>query len=303
MAHCSGCGHPLGVGRFCTNCGRPVAPPAVDDTAERPAVPASATSLPPGPPPPFPPPPAPADTPPPARYPLYADEVQPEPTPRRTEVPWKPAALGAGVLVLVGVVGGLLLFAGGDDGGPAARDSAAAATAEQEPEPEAEELPPATDEPEDLARYAAPTAPRTAKPNLDTRGNLVRYEAAHLVDGVEQTCWRTPGDGAGLELSFEFPAPVELTEVGLINGYAKRSGALDWYAGNRRVLEVEWVLDDGTVVAQTLSRSREVQTVPVDAVTTSTVRLRLVSVSEPGRGPSARNYTAISDVSLVGTPG
>ncbi len=32
------------------------------------------------------------------------------------------------------------------------------------------------------------------------------------------------------------------------------------------------------------------------------VRLKLVDVSKPGSGPSARNYTAISEVSLVGSP-
>jgi hypothetical protein len=37
-------------------------------------------------------------------------------------------------------------------------------------------------------------------------------------------------------------------------------------------------------------------------VSTSTVTLRLVSVSAPGTGRSARDYTAVSEVSLVGSP-
>jgi hypothetical protein len=43
--------------------------------------------------------------------------------------------------------------------------------------------------------------------------------------------------------------------------------------------------------------------VDIDPVTTSSVQLRLVTVSPPGQGPSRRDYTAISDVALVGSPG
>ena len=153
-----------------------------------------------------------------------------------------------------------------------------------------------------MARFADPSAPITAKPNLDTQGNMVRYAASNMVDGVAETCWRMPGDGTGTELTFTLAGPTELTEVGLINGYAKRAGKLDWYAGNRRVLSVEWVFDDGTVVPQSLSESRNLQTLQIDPETTSTVVLRLVSVSAPGQGPSARNFTPISDVNLFGTP-
>ena len=37
-------------------------------------------------------------------------------------------------------------------------------------------------------------------------------------------------------------------------------------------------------------------------VSTASVTLRLVTVSEPGTGRSARDFTAISEVSLLGTP-
>ena len=40
----------------------------------------------------------------------------------------------------------------------------------------------------------------------------------------------------------------------------------------------------------------------IDPVTTSTVELRLVTVTPPGEGPSRRDYTAISDLTLVGSP-
>ena len=333
MNFCTGCGNRLGTGRFCTACGRPVvSDAATPDTAERPSVPAPTPPPPPGPPPPaYTPPPSP-------RYPLFSDELFAEPAPtappasppapptqrpaaeptpapppgRRPGVSRLAVALTAVILVLVGVIGGLLLFAGGDDertGDPTGDDTARnqasqspSASPTPEPSGPTESASPSGGEPQDVARFATPSAPKTAKPNLDTQGNQVRYDATNMVDGVPETCWRMGGDGTGTELTFNLSGPTDLTEVGLINGYAKRSGKLDWYAGNRRILAVEWVFDDGTVVPQSLSQSRTMQTLEIDPVTTSTVKLRLVSVSEPGRGPSARNYTPISDVRLFGTP-
>jgi hypothetical protein len=321
MEFCIGCGHRLGDGRFCTNCGHPIPPDArSDDTAERAAVPVPTT-----PPPSVPPPPA--YTPPPKpRFPLYADQAmgpppptyQPSPAPasppsRDRRPPWLPLALTLLLVLLMAVAGGLLLLSGGDGEERAEDPAPANGTAGTEtsppsepsptsPPPSTPPSPPPADGPQELARFATTTASKTAKPNLDTQGNQVRYEAANMLDGVAQTCWRMPGDGTGEEIVFTLSGPTELTEVGLINGYAKTSGKLDWYAGNRKVLAAEWVFDDGTVVPQSFSESRGMQSMPISPVTTSRVLLRLVAVGEPGKGPSARNYTAISDVSLVGEP-
>ncbi len=316
MEFCAGCGHRLSVGRFCTNCGRPiVAPDPTSETVQRPEV-----AVPSSPPPAYTPPPA-------ARYPLFSDEpyaarptappptappasYRPAPTRARRDGPsFLAVAMIVVILMLVGVIGGLLLFAGGGENraddptpvdGTAQSESAPPQKPRKSPSGPADGPPP-SDGVQDVARYATATAPSTAKPNLDTSGNMVRYDASNMVDGVPSTCWRTAGDGTGLELTFAFPQPVELTEVGLINGYAKSSGALDWYAGNRRVLAATWVFDDGTEVPQSFTETRRVQSLSVDPITTSTVVLRLDSVSEVGKGPSARNNTAISDVRLVGS--
>ena len=216
--------------------------------------------------------------------------------------------------MLFAMIGALLLLTEDDDGGSSARDRASdrssaeaaepdeptAAPSDPSAEAEPTETPPVSEGPIDLARYAAATVPATAEPNEDVAGNLVRYEARNMLDGVPETCWRMPGSGASDEIVFQFEAPVEITEVGLVNGYAKTSGEFDWYNGNRRVLEVEWVFDDGTTVSQPLDEIRTLQSVPVDAVTSSTITLRLLDVSKPGTGRSARDYTAISDVTLVG---
>lgn len=326
MAFCTGCGHRLSsVGRFCTNCGRPLP----DDVSGGDTLPRPEVAVPSGPPPSAPPPSAP---PPPAytapsapRFPLYADDSggapitfpaapppssSPRPPARRTGPSFLAVALIAVILLLVAVIGALLLFSGGGDddsaGDPGSSESAQQdeSTSPSSEPPTSPSGPPSTPPPsegsQDIARYATVEAPRTAKPNLDTNGNLVRYDATNMVDGVPSTCWRTEGDGTGLEITFTFAQPVELTEVGMINGYAKSAGKLDWYKGNRKVLAAQWQFDDGTTVDQTLTQTRDLQTMPVDNVTTSTVVLRLTSVSAPGRGPSARNYTPISDVSLVG---
>jgi hypothetical protein len=159
-----------------------------------------------------------------------------------------------------------------------------------------------------VARFATVEVPATAPPNLDVDGNQVRYEGRNMLDGVPETCWRMPGDGTGAVITINLAEPTKISSVGLINGYAKTAtgaggGTLDWYAGNRRILAVEWTFDDGTVVQQELAETRDVQSVDVGSVTTSTITLRLLQVSKPGKGPAARNYTPISDVAIVGTPG
>ncbi len=161
------------------------------------------------------------------------------------------------------------------------------------------------DQSNSITRQATATVPATAPPNQDTSGNSVNYEARNMLDGVPETCWRMPGDGSGDVITLQLAEPTTVTSVGLINGYAKtaRDGGttLDWYTGNRRIAAVEWTFDDGTMVSQELQETRSVQSIEVDPVKTSSIELRLVEVTPPGTGPAARNYTAISDIVLIGT--
>jgi hypothetical protein len=337
MESCASCGHALGVGRFCINCGHPVGTPGADDdwrtgTAERPAVGVPADTVA---PPPVVPPPAAHPDPGGPRFPLFADQVPPgglaTPPPTAPSSPthtahrqprgrrWLPWVAGLAALVVVAGLG-VWLLTNGDDGSEQATDptTSGPVSPRPTPTPTPSDTPsptpsktggtPAPGKPEDVARLATVTVPATAPPNEDVSGNLVRYEARNMLDGVPETCWRMPGDGSGDEITFELAAPTRLTEVGLVNGYAKTATdtggrPLDWYHGNRRVLQVEWILDDGTTIPQTLDDTRTLQTLGIDPVKTSTVLLRLVSVSAPGSGRAARNYTAISDVALVGTAG
>ncbi len=344
MSVCAQCGQPLGVGRFCTNCGHPVdetGPVSEEtvvadewrtDTAERPAVQEVEHTI--RRQRPILPPPVttPSEAP---RYPLYADEAPPdqlaappgEATPTETfrhvgerpptrSVGWVPWAAGAVVLVLVAALGAWLLLGTGDDESPTASDTTASdtpppteepsATEESQPTEEASENTGSKGKPEDISRTATASAPKTAPAGQDVDGNAVRFDARQMLDGVPETTWRMPGDGTGETLTFELPEPATITEVGLINGYAKTSNEggrqLDWYTGNRRVLAVEWLFDDGSSVSQDLDSTRNLQSIEVPKVTTQTVQLRLVEVSKPGSGPAGRNYTPISEVALFGSP-
>jgi hypothetical protein len=333
---CVNCGHPRGEA---TSDARADGDDWRTGTAERPATPTGPAGPSPAPPTqiapapespwgPAAPPPA-YETPSAARYPMYADEPAPTSTPSTPSTPfvpaaWEPAPSGGrlgqrsvvpwflvGVAVLLVAVIGIVLLIGSDDDEPTASDLPGTVPSSSETggggsegptEPSSDptsETPPAGES--DLARSATAIAPATAPPSRDVDGNAVRYEARNMLDGQAFTAWRAPGDLAGQTIAFTFDEEVVLSSVGMINGYAKSDPGYDGYTANRRVLEVEWVFTDGTVVEQTLGDSRELQTVPVDAVTTA-VELRIVRVSRPGRGDSGRDFTAISEVTLVGAP-
>jgi hypothetical protein len=328
------CGAPLvAAGRFCSNCGSPVAPVTLRTTSPAPppdtdptayvdpyeslyASPAAAVAQ---------PPPAAAPT---SSLPL-ADEP---PTPTPEELPSTPNPpsgspgpglwIGAVVLlVAVLVLGFFLLLQGSGDDTPSSASSPALVP-KPHPSSQSAASRPSSSAPSSAATSAAPapkgkatevaglalaSAPRNAPPGVDFSGQPVTYVPANMVDGRPDTCWRVSGDATGMELTFQLAQPTKLSQVGLINGYDKiafsNGRSYDWYAGNRRVMSVEWVFDDGTVVPQQLGFSRAMQRMTIEPVTTQTVRVRLTSVSPPGHGPAARNDTAVSEVSLKGVVG
>jgi hypothetical protein len=261
---------------------------------------------------------------PPADPTSYLDDQDLDDDYERRMVPgWLPWVLVALMLVLVGVGGVWLLLSADDEsaaeppaasvsGSEEASDEPATASSPAAEEPSSSAPPPsetvpAGGDPVDVAASAIATAPAAAPPNADAFGNRTTYVAANMLDGRADTCWRMAGDGTGVELTFQLAGPTTMTRVGMINGYAKNAvvggRTLDWYVGNRRVLSAQWVFDDGTTVDQPLGATKKMQTIDLGGpVTTTVVRLRLVAVSSPGTGRSARDYTAVSEVTLVGTP-
>jgi hypothetical protein len=311
---CLHCGATVTVGRFCTSCGarlgtEPTNPriwPSPTDTAERryetPESAYAGMSA-----------PRPAALPHPE--PAY---LAPDPGARR---PSPGPGLWVGVAVTMAVVlllGGFLLLrgvGGGDDGSataqpivPKARDTPSTSTSPSESESTSSSpsssAPPVTGPPANVAGFAAASAPRHAPGGVDFAGRPVTYVAPNMVDGRNDTCWRTAGDATGMVLTFRLDQPTRLSRVGLVNGYSKIAYAhgrpFDWYLGNRRVLSVAWIFDDGTTVAQQFGQSRALQQRAIRPITTSVVQVRITAVSPPGRGRAARNDTAISEVFLQG---
>jgi hypothetical protein len=306
------------VGRFCTNCGallgtEPPNPriwPISTDTAERvyeqPGTTYAGTPV--STPPPGPPP--------------YAAPTEPayltpdHRGPRQGPGPGLWIGVAA-LMVLVLVLGGFLLLrgGGGTDDEPSGPQSlvpkAEPSTSDSEsspatsPSPETGSASPSvTGPPSNVAGFSQASAPAHSPAGVDFAGRPVTYVAPNMVDGRNDTCWRTTGDATGMVLTFKLDQPTRLTRVGLVNGYSKiaysHNRAYDWYLGNRRVLSVDWIFDDGTTVTQQFGENRAMQQRTIKPVTTSVVRLKITSVSPPGKGRAGRNDTAISEVLLLG---
>jgi len=319
--YCTSCGHELGIGRFCTNCGQPV-PGRHPEAAPSSGAPAAATAV-------VPPPTG--QLPPAARYPLYADGPPPSPptaaAPQppyapppppsrpggRSRLPWVVAVV---VVALVAGVGAFLVVSAGGDDSPGREDRASdggsppatedpATSAPVEPDSTGTGGPveaPLPGDVVDLTAGASAQVPATAPASRDRDNRPVTFEARNMLDDRPRTSWRMAGDGTGATLTFDLGQEVVLTDVGMINGYAKVDGADNWYRANRRIRSVQWEFDDGTRITQDLTDRRTVQLVPVGPVRTTRVVLHLVTVTAPGRGPNGRDFTAISEVRFRGAP-
>jgi len=160
-------------------------------------------------------------------------------------------------------------------------------------------------EPVDHTAEASARAPRTAPSTQDVDGNATSYDASNMLDGVPETAWRAAGDGSSLKLVFRFPEKTRISEVGLVNGYAKTATdpegqTFDWYLGHRRITQVTWNFGVGDLVRQDLEEKPEMQTIEVRPVEVRKIVLKIVSTTAPGEGPARRDFTAVSDVLLAG---
>jgi hypothetical protein len=153
-----------------------------------------------------------------------------------------------------------------------------------------------------LGQEAQVGADTTAPDGKDSDGNAVSYAAQNVVDGDPSTAWRTKGEAGGQSLTLSFPGPVTISEVGLINGYAKidpKTGD-NRYQQERRITSVQWEFDDGTDVDQTLQDGdQNTQLMTVGPVTTNTVKVTIETTTSPG--DNTYDYTAISEIRLEGT--
>ncbi|WP_426244170.1 NADase-type glycan-binding domain-containing protein [Nocardioides sp. LHG3406-4] len=228
------------------------------------------------------------------RVPLVVPDAGPRP---HREVPrWLPWLLG---WLLLAVIAAMVGWAVGSDGSPAkgSAGSSAGPASDAPASPGSAPLPAGAS---DITATATAAAPETAPPNQDLDGKTVTYDAVHMLDGDPSTAWRMPGDGTGVVLTFTLPGPTRIASVGLVNGYAKVDGPVDWYPRNRRITSVTWGFDDGSTLDQELIDSPAMQTIGTEGVVTSTVTLTLDTVSAPG-ARAGRDYTPVSDVRLGGS--
>lgn len=334
---CVACGAELGVGRFCLNCGHPVGAPAPEVVEHRPIAPpvqaADPTPVAPtNPTAPAPEPeseaaPSPLPAPEPApRSPRPAPVVPPAPRhewdPEEDLLPYEevddldeaPIRGQAWILWVVGAVlliglAFLLLRVLGTDGAevdaeasaPTSSESSdAPADADQAAADTASEVPEGVGPLVQLVEGATFAVASTAPPTRDLDGTLVAYDAAQMGDGDPATTWRTPGAAELQEIRVTLPQEAVVTRVGLINGYAKKVAGVDWYPNNRRILSVTWAFDDGSWVEQTFAERPGMQRLKVPPVRTGTVVITINTVTPPGPGSLGRDYTAVSEISVVG---
>ncbi|PKH44072.1 hypothetical protein SAMN05192575_10281 [Nocardioides alpinus] len=233
------------------------------------------------------------------------------PLPGRAWIAW---VLGAVLLVGLVVV---LLRAFGTDGEETATDPAVSETSAPAPAPDQGSESPVADSDEETGSEPAegPTGvgkrfemapggtfdvPDTAPPTTDFDGNLVAYEASQMNDGNLSTAWRTAGDATGQTVTLTLAEPGVVQRVGLVNGYSKLVAGVDWYPNNRRIVGVTWVFEDGSSLEQTFAERPGLQMIKVPPVLTSTIGIQLTAVTPPGSGNLGRDYTAISEVSVIG---
>lgn len=313
------------MGRFCLNCGHPIGEPAPPEPHVAPAEPpppdpaplrVEPTALPVQAADPTPVPPVTAAV----MAPAHRSEWDPQedllpyeevddlkgdtPLPGRAWIAWV-----VGAVLLVGLVVVLLQVFGTDGEDGAATDPGTSESSAPAPDEESEtaeedsgssEGPTGVGKRIELATGATFAVPETAPPTTDLDGNLVAYEASQMHDGKPATAWRMAGDASGQTITITLAEPGVVYRVGLVNGYSKLVAGVDWYPNNRRILSVTWGFEDGTTVDQTFAERPGLQRLKVPPVQTGTVTITITSVTPPGSGSLGRDYTAISEVSVIG---
>jgi hypothetical protein len=194
---------------------------------------------------------------------------------------------------------------GSDDAPPAAGSEGAPPTAGTE-EPPPTVAVPEGNPPLDPSRVGplqpvSVTATCQAPPSVDSVGNTITYEPQLTLDAVDGTAWRCAGSAVGQRLVFDFVRPVTLASMGLIPGYAK----IDPADGTDRFSENRTVT---SVVWWFDDGTAQAQTIPSPAPTLASVRLPagattsqvVLEIIGTGNDGAVRDFTAISEVRFTG---
>lgn len=132
-----------------------------------------------------------------------------------------------------------------------------------------------------------------------TPPNVTSYAAGLAYDSSTDTAWMAPGDGVGQRLVFTFPEPVTVSEVGLFPGYGKFDPCTgdDRFFQLRRIGSVQWMFEDGSVVDQTFTSEKSVQSIPIAPRATRSVTISIVTTIDPGI--ARLDHTPISEVVIA----
>lgn len=121
----------------------------------------------------------------------------------------------------------------------------------------------------------------------DTAGQLNAYGPQNLADGDRATAWceGVAGPGNGQEIAVEFPAPRIVSEITVVNGYAKSDAT---FANNNSVHTLTAIWPDGTTEPLDLADGTAPQSIPLhhDAPVRR-LRLRIESVNGGSRWPDS----------------
>lgn len=164
-------------------------------------------------------------------------------------------------------------------------------------------LPTAVPSPQILVPSSASASGYDANGSTDSQGNVTTFVPQNAVDGRPDTAWRVPGDGQGQWLRLDFDHPVTVLQVGVIPGYAKIDpyDGTDRFEQNYAVASARFSFSDGTATTHDFDYRPEMQYASVGQVRTTFVLIAILSTYPP-RSNNPRNFTAISEVQVIGWP-
>ncbi|WP_129677984.1 hypothetical protein [Candidatus Chloroploca sp. Khr17] len=143
----------------------------------------------------------------------------------------------------------------------------------------------------------------TAPDGRDSSGNVITYVAENMLDGLPDTTWRVAGTGVNTSIVIEFAAPVRLSEISLLPGYAKIDpvDGTDRFQQNRRIRSVRFEFSDSTSVEASYEDRPNLQPISVNNIVTTSVRIVIIETTEPETN-APRDFAAISELVFLGLP-
>jgi hypothetical protein len=140
-------------------------------------------------------------------------------------------------------------------------------------------------------------ATNPAADSTDAAGKPVSFKPEHLIDNNPTTAWRTQGNGAGAKITLRWFQPQTIHKVGLLPGWALIDQGQNRFMQNRRVLKAR-ISAGGASREVTFEDEAKTQFWDF-AATTDALVIDILATTDL----SDRDFTAVSDVQVIGPPG